>query len=156
VVDRLIQNSGNIDVYVISAEPESDRSVTPVRRRAPPQWNRYAWSVLLVVATTAISVSISRFIAPTNLVMLYLVAVVVAAIYLGLGPAILASTLGVLAFDFFLVEPRLKFTVNDTQYILTFIGLFVVGLVISTSLRGRVSRRRPPDVERCRRSPSMS
>ena len=44
----------------------------------------------------------------------------------------MASALGVLAFDFFLVEPRLTLTVADTEYIFTFIGLFVVGLVISS------------------------
>jgi len=45
----------------------------------------------------------------------------------------MASVLSVLAFDFFFVEPRLTFTVNDTQYILTFIGLLIVGLIISNS-----------------------
>jgi two-component system sensor histidine kinase KdpD len=38
----------------------------------------------------------------------------------------------VLAFDFFFVPPRMTFVVADTQYLLTFLGLFVVGLVIST------------------------
>jgi len=64
--------------------------------------------------------------------MLYLVAVVIAAVYFGRGPAILASVLAVLAFDFFFVPPRLTFVVFDTEYILTFIGLFLVSLVIST------------------------
>jgi two-component system sensor histidine kinase KdpD len=37
-----------------------------------------------------------------------------------------------LAFDFFFVPPRLTFAVADTQYLLTFLGLFVVGVVISS------------------------
>ena len=42
----------------------------------------------------------------------------------------LASFLSVLAFDYFYVDPRLSFTVADTEYLLTFTGLLVVGLVV--------------------------
>jgi two-component system sensor histidine kinase KdpD len=92
---------------------------------------RYFKSILLVLLASAISFPIHFVIDAVNLVMLYLAAVVIAATFLGRGPAILASILSVLTFDFFLVEPRLSFSVVDTQYILTFLGLLVVGLVIS-------------------------
>ena len=69
---------------------------------------------------------------PTNLVMLYLAAVVICAIFLGRGPALLASVAGVLAFDFFLVPPYFTFAVRDTQYLITFVVLFVVSLVVSS------------------------
>jgi two-component system sensor histidine kinase KdpD len=104
------------------------REVTRPRRA----WQNYAWSVALVAVISAIGVPIHTVISSTNLVMLYLAAVVAAALYLGRGPAILASALGVLAFDFFLIEPRLTLTVADTEYIFTFIGLFAVSLVVST------------------------
>jgi len=64
--------------------------------------------------------------------MIYLLAVVLAAVRLGRKPAILTAFLGVLSFDFFFVPPRLTFAVADTQYIITFIALFAVGVVIST------------------------
>jgi two-component system sensor histidine kinase KdpD len=69
---------------------------------------------------------------PTNLVMIFLTGVVIAALYLGRGPAILTSILSVVAFDLFFVEPYLTFAVSDTQYLITFVSLFVVGLVISS------------------------
>ena len=62
---------------------------------------------------------------------IYLLSVVLAAVYLGRGPAILTSILGVAAFDFFFVPPHLTLAVADTEYLLTFIGLLAVGLVIS-------------------------
>ena len=132
IVDRLIAHSGSIDIYVVSAEAESGTSTTPVQWRPHRPWQRYAWSAALVGAITLLGIPVHRVVSPVNVVMLYLVAVVVAAIYLGRGPAILASALGVLAFDFFLVEPRLTLTVADTEYIFTFAGLFVVSLVISS------------------------
>ncbi len=70
-------------------------------------------------------------ISPTNLVMVYLLAVVLSAVYFGRGPAILASFLSVLVFDFFFVPPYMTLAVSDTEYLLTFAGLLTVGWVIS-------------------------
>jgi two-component system sensor histidine kinase KdpD len=64
-------------------------------------------------------------------VVIYLLSVVLAAVYLGRGPAILTSLLSVAAFDFFFVPPHFTMAVSDTEYIITFFGLLVVGLSIS-------------------------
>lgn len=93
----------------------------------------YIQSILLVLLVSLVSIPIHWVIEPVNLVMLYLAAVVVAALFLGRGPAMLASLLSVVTFDYFLVEPRLSFTVADSQYLLTFLGLLMVGLVIGNS-----------------------
>lgn len=132
LVDQIIDLSGNIDVYVISsaAEPPPPLITSTLRPHQP--WRRYLESFGWVAATTLLSEIFRTFISPTNLVMLYLLAVVIVALRLGRGPAILASILSVLAFDFFFVPPRLTFAVSDTQYVLTFAGLLIVGLVIST------------------------
>ena len=82
---------------------------------------------------------------PTNLVMFFLAAVVISAVFFGRGPSILASFLSVLAFDFFFVQPRFSFAVSDTEYIVTFIGFMTVGLIISSSaslLRDQVDQLR--------------
>jgi two-component system sensor histidine kinase KdpD len=131
LVNRLIRESGPIDVFVISGEQEKPEPV-PARRFFPQRpLNRYLWSVLLVAAATALSYVIRDYLNPINLVMVYLLAVVFAATNLGKGPSMLASLLGVLAFDFFFVPPYLTMAVSDTEYILTFAALFAVGFVIS-------------------------
>ncbi len=132
VVDQIIRQSGSIDVYVISGEAQRPASARARAGRGPVPWGQYLKGVGLVAAVTLVSWPVHWRVQPTNLVMLYLTAVVVAALYLGRGPAILASVLGVLAFDFFLIPPRLTFAVADTQYLLTFLALLAVGLVIST------------------------
>ena len=80
---------------------------------------------------TVLALPIRNLVDPTNLVMLYLLAIVITALRLGRGPSMLASALSVIAFDLFFIPPHLTFVVSDAQYILTFIGLFVVGAVIS-------------------------
>ncbi len=131
LVDKLIHKSGDIDVYVVTSSDQpafpTDESPLQMHSSIP----RYLWSILLVAVTTAFGFLIGGRISPTNLVMVYLLTVVIAAIYLGRGPAVLASLLGVLAFDFLFVTPYFTFAVSDTQYIITFIALFLVGMVIS-------------------------
>jgi two-component system sensor histidine kinase KdpD len=132
LVDQLIRGSGHIDIYVISDEPGP--AVTSERRGWLPHrpWRRYLWALALVAATTLLGQPLTRLLDPANLVMIYLLAVVVAAVYLGRGPSIMTAVLGVVTFDFFFVPPQLTFAVTDTQYLLTFGGLLVVGLVISS------------------------
>ncbi len=132
VVDRLIRESGPIDVYVISSSSEAAMAARPRRAIRQQPWQRYGLAMLLVALATLLGQPFAASLDAANLVMIYLAAVVIAAVYLGLGPAILASLLSVLAFDFFFVDPRYTFVVADTQYILTFAGLFIVGVVIST------------------------
>ncbi|MFA7405118.1 MAG: sensor histidine kinase KdpD [Pelobacteraceae bacterium] len=133
IVDRIIQRSGAIDVVIVSFEPDkSTASATAHKHRNPFELSGYAASVALVSAATVVCALLRPFLAPTNMVMFYLLAVVVAALRLSRIPAIATAFLGVLAFDFFFVPPRMTFAVADTQYLLTFLGLFVVGIVIST------------------------
>ncbi|MFA6358417.1 MAG: DUF4118 domain-containing protein [Candidatus Omnitrophota bacterium] len=69
---------------------------------------------------------------PTNIVMFYLLAVVIAAIRWGQGPAIVTSIVSVFVFDLFLIPPYLTLKVDDLQYIFTFISFLIVGIVVST------------------------
>ncbi len=92
----------------------------------------YLVSAIFVVFITLFGELVKRNLEPTNLVMFYLLAVVISAIWWGRGPAIMTSVLSVIAFDFFLVPPYLTFTVADVQYLFTFAALLIVGVVIST------------------------
>ncbi len=135
IVDQIIRLSGAIHVHVVSINGAP--STTPASRmhKKPGPvvpWFEYLGSLILVAAATLLSALVMPFLSPTNMVMIYLLAVVVAAVLLSIKPAMLTAALGVLAFDFFFVAPRWTFTVNDTEYIFTFLGLFSVGVVIST------------------------
>ena len=86
----------------------------------------------LVGLATLAGLPLRSYMNPTNLVMLYFVAVMVAAIWLGLYPAIVASLISVIAFDVLFVPPYYALAIDDAQYLLTFAGLLAVSLVIST------------------------
>jgi two-component system sensor histidine kinase KdpD len=95
-------------------------------------WPNYAQSLGLVVLVTLVGLPFDHSFDHANIVMLYLLAEVIAAARFGLGPSIVAALGSVVAYHYFFILPRFTFDVEEVQYLLTFAGLLVVGLVIST------------------------
>lgn len=133
VVEQIIRRSGAVDVVIVSFEQNMNGTASGApNRRHPFDARGYAASFGLVSATTLLCQLLRHVLEPTNMVMLYLLAVVVASVKLSRKAAAATAFFSVLAFDFFFVPPHLTFDVADSQYLLTFLGLFVVGIVIST------------------------
>ncbi|MDZ7938111.1 MAG: DUF4118 domain-containing protein [Rhodoferax sp.] len=102
----------------------------PIASRWRTQWARYGGAVAACLLTTVITQPLLPWFDLANIVMLFLLGVVLAAVKLGRGPASLAAVLSVASFDFFYVQPRLSFAVSDVQYLVTFAVMLVVGLLI--------------------------
>jgi two-component system, OmpR family, sensor histidine kinase KdpD len=133
--DRIIRKSGLMEVSIISTPPDAAvaRSMVAGRSGRPPiEWGPYANALGSVAAATVLGLGMRSMVAASNLVMLFLLAVVISALHWGRGPAVVAATTSVLAFDFLFVPPHLTLAVSDGQYLFTFVGLMVVGLVVST------------------------
>jgi len=132
IVDQLIYSSGSIDIYVINAQSENKPVAILKTWRPHRPFRRYLISILLVILATLFGRFLTPQLEPVNLVMVYLMVTVICSVYLGRGPALLSSILGVLSFDFFLIPPYFTFSVTDTEYFITFGGLLIVSLVISS------------------------
>jgi len=132
VVDQLIHYSGNIDIYVISSSDIIQQKFVDLDFLLPVTPPRdYLACIALIAAITLIGWLIKSFISPTNLAMLFLLAVVIVAFRKGLRPAIFTAIIGVLAFDFFFIPPHLTFRVSDSEYLITFAGMIIVGSLVS-------------------------
>ena len=133
-VNELARHSGDIDVYVIRGELTP--RPPPAPEPAPPQHHSgYAAAVLAVVICTGVCwllFGLFSRASEVTLCMVYLAGVVAIATRFGRGPSIVASLLGMLAFDFFFVKPYWTFAVSDGQYLFTFAVMLVTGLLIST------------------------
>ncbi len=129
--DELIRRSGNLHVFVVTA-PEPLRAIETLPRvRRPSRVRAYAFSWLLIAGVTVVGLMVRRWLAPTNVALFYLLAVVASAASWGLGPAIFTAVLAVLVFDILFVPPYETLAVRDPQYILTFLIFLVVGILIS-------------------------
>jgi len=130
-VDDLVRKSGEIDVHVIRGDAggEKARLVGAVKPRLT--WRPYLAGLGIWGAATAVSFAMFPDFQLSNLIMVYLLGVVVAAMLCGRGASILTALASVLSFDFFFVPPRFTFAVSDTQYVVTFAIMLVVALIIS-------------------------
>ena len=116
------------------------------------RWPGYAAAIAISALATAGAWGLFGRFEATNLVMIYLVGVLVSAYRFGRGPAIVASLVSVALFDFMFVPPYYSFAVTDTQYLLTFAVMLLVGLVISNltasvRLQARVAQHRQARTE---------
>ena len=133
IVDALVQGSGDIDIYVISAEREQHGAppAQRARRAIPSDWAPYGWATAVVALATGAAWLTLPYFELANLVMVYLLGIVVVATRYGQGPSLVASILSVAALDFFFVPPVFTFAVSDVKYLFTFVVMLVVGLVTS-------------------------
>jgi len=148
VVDTLIGEAHNINLYLLGS-PIGDKDSTredelALLRKAPPpglheppeqrRQDRY-WRYVFAVGVVGVCTGVAKFLFGrvdlANLVMVYLVGVIFVATHYGQGPSILASVLAVAAFDFLFVTPYYSFSVSDTQYLITLLGMLTVAMVIS-------------------------
>lgn len=131
LVDALIRGSGDIDVLVVTSEPGTVIATMPRLPRHRSRRPAYLKGLAAVALATALCAALFDVLGPTNLVMIYLLAVVWVATHYGRGPSILAVIASVALFDFLFVQPYFSFAVSDTQYLLTFAVMLTVGLTIS-------------------------
>jgi len=96
----------------------------------------YVFAVLACGLTTLVATPLREHLELANTVMLFLLTVALIAVRLGKGPAILASFLSVVLFDFFFVPPRLSFAVSDGRYLVTFAVMLAVALIIGQLTTG--------------------
>ncbi|CAB3714923.1 sensor histidine kinase [Trinickia soli] len=138
--ERLIRAARDIDVTLVSSGTVRE---TAERGEAVARFagiggaggrssaTSYSYAFGICAAITIVASLFVDHISLTNLVMLYLLGTIFSAAKLGRGPGVMFSFLGVGAFDFFFVPPRMSFTVSDTQYLLTFAVMLVTSLTIS-------------------------
>jgi two-component system sensor histidine kinase KdpD len=141
IVDDLIRHSGEIDIYVIRGREIEEAATLPPAKflRKRTDVKGYSWAVALTAIITAVGWPLYHRLGlvNTNILMLYLLGVLWIATHYSRGAAVMASFLGVAAFDFCFVPPYFTFTVSDRQYIFTFLVMLATALVI-TALTMRV------------------
>ncbi len=102
-------------------------------RLSPPErfrpWQRLLLTVLGCATTTLLATPLLDYLDLANIVMLFLLTVLLLAVSLGRGAAVLAAVLSVLFFDLFFVPPRFSLAVANAQYLVTFFVMLVTGLL---------------------------
>lgn len=145
LVDRLIKESGDIDVYVVTGD-EGDAATAARRSFASPELNSTYADYLKALLIVAVITGVHLFLFNTFDWMEYqsvgltaLLTVLIIAVYLGRGPALLAAVVSAISWNFLFIEPRLTFTVAHTQDIILLLLYFAIA-IFAGNLTARIRR----------------
>jgi K+-sensing histidine kinase KdpD len=124
-----VEPLGNLGGLYGATESGTVRLV-PERR---PKWPARAYLVALIAVgvATALGQLASPYTSHADQSMVYLLAVLVAALG-GRGPGLTAAVLSAAAFDFFFVEPYHTFAVADRSFLITFAVMLAIGIAIGS------------------------
>jgi len=120
--------------------------MTPLRR--------LLWTSLVVLVAASLARGMQPYFEDTNVVMVYMLAVVTVAFLFGLWPATIACLLGVVLFDFINVAPYFAFTAHVFNYLFTLGVMFVTAATIST-LADRLRQRAAESDDRAARAAAL-
>ena len=141
VVHDLVRRSGNISVHVIAGDvlpPEPATRRTQMTDRVEPfDPKPYLFSLGIVAAALGVALLLYPIFGVENVDLVFMTAVVGIAVRFGLGPSLLASVIGSLAYNFFFLPPVYTFTITDPTNVAAFFFFMLVALLVS-NLAARV------------------
>lgn len=129
---RLTRDSGNIDLHVVRAEKMESVKKKPLwRPRGRTRWQDYLVVIGAVAAVALLSVLFDpKFTAPRVPGMIFLLTVVLLALFLGRGPVLLAGALSAMVWNYFFLPPRFTLIIQSTEDAILFGLYFVVAIVL--------------------------
>lgn len=147
--DEIIRRAEDISVHVVTRRvgPQSKRRQMATSFKFLPM--PYIWSALAVAAAVAVGRALSTITPLPNLSMIFLVAVLIPAVTFGIWPAIFASLLSFLAYNFFFIEPLYQFTIAEPYELLALV-IFLFVAITTSALAGRVKAQARYAAERAR------
>lgn len=111
-----------------------------------PAWKWISLTLLACSSTSLLATPLLDYLDLANIVMLFLLTVLLIAVSLGRGAAILAAILSVLLFDIFFVPPRFSLAVNNLQYLVTFAVMLATALITGELAAGLKQKAREAQI----------
>ncbi|MGE3313177.1 MAG: DUF4118 domain-containing protein, partial [Limisphaerales bacterium] len=127
---RLIQQTGDIDVHVVRAEKRSPASGVSFHPRRDSVLLDYLRALGIDLGVGLINLALAAVSGPRVPGLVFLLTVVLLALFLGRGPVFLAGAISALAWNFFFLPPRFTFTIREAEDAVLFGTYFVVALVL--------------------------
>ena len=130
MADRIGHAAPDLDVVQVARNEDARTPVSPsTSSPTPGDWLAYLKAAAICAIATVLATPLAGALELTNIAMLFLLVVLIVAMRLGRGPAVVSAFLAVAAFDFFFVPPRFSFAVSDAQYLMTFAVMLSVALI---------------------------
>ncbi|MET3791229.1 two-component system sensor histidine kinase KdpD [Aquamicrobium terrae] len=131
---EIVRQAGNVAVHVVTGDERDTPTAKSVDTRpatAPFEVRPYLVSAGLVAVALGCGEVLDRFLDVQNVALVFLTAVLISAVVFGLGAALFASLLSVLAFNLFFLPPYYSVTIADPENVVALFFFLVVALVAS-------------------------
>jgi two-component system, OmpR family, sensor histidine kinase KdpD len=155
VLDKLLERSQDIDIYIVGREEESHQTVNrywiPKIQSGFPQ---YLLSAVIILSVALICLPFASFTGYKTVSMILLFAVSLLPLRLGRGPVLLGAALGALTWDYFFIPPLFTFSIKHIEDVLMLAMFFIVAAVSGT-LSARVRAREKAVRQRETRSSAL-
>jgi len=127
---RLIRLSGQTDVQIVLANrQERAKAARPERQLRVKAVMQYFLALAVVGGVTDLAFLFDADIGPHAVALVFLLAVVVLAVFVRAGPALFAAALSALSWDFFFLNPRFAFRIGNVDDAMMFAMYFIVASV---------------------------
>ncbi len=144
--EELVAKANGLAVTVVAREP--DASAQAFRLPRPHiAVSGAAAAALGVAAATLLGAGLQHLTRFPNLSMVYLFAVLLCALRLGVWAGVLAALLSFLSYNFFFIDPQYTFTVAEPYELLS-LFIFLVVAVVTGGLAGRLHEQSEAIAER--------
>ncbi|MGZ5931974.1 MAG: DUF4118 domain-containing protein [Rhizomicrobium sp.] len=140
---EVIRRAGDVSVHVVPERHveavDEDAATARPRQHGKRRldFGAYGGSVVMVAAALLVGLALQRSLGVSDIALVFLTAVLASAVTYGLWPALFASFVSVLAYNFFFLPPLYTFTIADPANVLALI-VFAIIAVIASNLTGRV------------------
>jgi len=154
VVDRLVRNAGGIAIEIApSGTPSTTPPATSRPRRAIDPWALLEGAVMVALAAAA-GIGIHSVVPISNVSLVFVVPVFIAAMRHGLAASSFAAILAVLSYNFFFLPPLYTFTIADPHNVVALFFLLFIAILASAlasrlrtqTVRLRAEARRSADL----------
>jgi two-component system sensor histidine kinase KdpD len=134
---ELVRRTQDIAIHVVTrdaeAQPDEHRPVARPHIEPLP----FLYAALAVAIALGIGEGLTALTPIPNLSMVFMLAVLLIAVSFGVWPAVFASFLSFLTYNFFFIQPLYTFTIAEPFELLALV-IFLIVAIISSALAGRV------------------
>ena len=130
-VSRLLYTQNEFEAHLITPTRDSmEKESSPPPQRTFFRLLDYIMTGGMVVFVTMINLLLQKFIEPSSLVYIYLVATIAAALLFGTWPSIFSSFFSLFVFDFFFTEPKFSLSMNDPREIINILVFLFTAIIV--------------------------
>ncbi|MFA5404837.1 MAG: sensor histidine kinase KdpD [Ignavibacteria bacterium] len=141
IVDRILNECGKIDVYIVSGDDYSQDEKKRIQfPKIQSSLQKYFLASLIICIIAAICYPFSSILGYQTVALILLFVVSLLPLIFGPGPVLLSAIISPIIWNLFFVPPRFTFLISRSEDILMFIMFLIIALVtgiLTTKIRQR-------------------